>query len=177
MGETPRRINDLLPRGHIVGEAASKAARKTKQRKNKVKIVVSAILIFLAVVGISIGGWQLSRIGTDATLGIDSSKYQAVFFTNGQVYFGKLQTVNGNNMKLTKVFYLQAESTTSASATTAIQQSSTDASSGVQLIKLGNEVHGPEDEMVINRDQILFFENLKSDSKVVQSIGTYQTQE
>ena len=43
-------------------------------------------------------------------------------------------------------------------------------STGMQLIKLGEEVHGPEDTMVINRDQMLFFENLKSDGKVTQLI-------
>jgi hypothetical protein len=42
------------------------------------------------------------------------------------------------------------------------------------LIKLGNEVHGPEDSMVIERSQVLFFENLKNDGKVVDSINKYQ---
>ena len=33
-----------------------------------------------------------------------------------------------------------------------------------------------EDEMIVNKDQVLFFENLKEDSRVSQSIKTYQTQ-
>jgi hypothetical protein len=37
-------------------------------------------------------------------------------------------------------------------------------------------VHGPEDSMVMNEDQILFFENLKADGKVTTSIGEYINQ-
>ena len=44
----------------------------------------------------------------------------------------------------------------------------------MQLIKLGSEIHGPDDEMIINKDQVLFFENLKTDSTVAKSIASYQ---
>jgi len=43
----------------------------------------------------------------------------------------------------------------------------------LQLIKLGKELHGPKDQMVLNRDHILFIEELSSDSKVVKSIEKY----
>jgi ABC-type Zn uptake system ZnuABC Zn-binding protein ZnuA len=43
----------------------------------------------------------------------------------------------------------------------------------VQLIKLGSEVHGPEDAMMIAKAQVLFYENLKPDGKVAQSISKY----
>ena len=42
------------------------------------------------------------------------------------------------------------------------------------LIKFGTELHGPEDRMVINRDHILFWEDLKPDSTVVRSITNYK---
>jgi len=105
---------------------------------------------------------------------IDSNKNQAVFLTNGQVYFGKLHTLNGGYMKLTDIYYLQttAKDTSSSDLQAASGQSSTD----VQLIKLGDEIHGPDDEMIISKDQVLFFENLKKDSKVSSSITKYQNQ-
>ncbi len=46
---------------------------------------------------------------------------------------------------------------------------------GSQLIKLGEEVHGPEDAMIINRDQVLFYENLKPGGKVSQLIQNYKS--
>jgi len=37
-------------------------------------------------------------------------------------------------------------------------------------VKLGSEIHGPEDLMIINRAQILFVENLKPSGRVSQAI-------
>ena len=102
---------------------------------------------------------------------IDSSKYQAVFFTNGQVYFGKLKNQGSDYLHLSDVYYLQ----TNADATSENPQQSTSTDQGnVQLIKLGDEIHGPEDEMIISKDQVLFYENLKTDGKVSQSIQEYK---
>ena len=97
---------------------------------------------------------------------IDSAKYQAVFLSSGQVYFGKLTAVDSQYLKLSGVFYIQSQQDAASDE----DQITTQESTGMQLIKLGEEVHGPEDTMVINRDQMLFFENLKSDGKVTQLI-------
>jgi hypothetical protein len=35
-------------------------------------------------------------------------------------------------------------------------------------------LHGPEDEMRINRDQILFTEDIKADGRVAQAIAEYK---
>jgi hypothetical protein len=40
------------------------------------------------------------------------------------------------------------------------------------LTKLGGEIHGPEDLMVINRSQILFVENLKPSGEVSKAISS-----
>jgi hypothetical protein len=133
--------------------------------KKMIIIGVSALAVVIVVLFSII--WYQSTMGAN----IDSSKFQAVFFTNGQVYFGKLETLNGNYMKLTDIFYLQTK-TTDASGNP--QETSTAGTTDVQLIKLGNEIHGPVDEMIISKDQMLFFENLKSDGKVAQSIEKYQ---
>ena len=46
-----------------------------------------------------------------------------------------------------------------------------------QLVKLGaGEPHSPKDEMIINQDHILFWENLKVDSPVVKTIQNMQLQ-
>lgn len=87
--------------------------------------------------------------------------YQAVFLDNGQVYFGSLERGTRGFFTLSDVFYLQSGV-------------SIDQSSNVALAKLGNEAHGPEDEMEINVDHILFIENMRSDSPVVQAILEYK---
>ena len=56
-------------------------------------------------------------------------------------------------------------------------QESTETQQELTLIKLGNELHGPTDRMVINRDFILLTESLKNDSRVVQAIDNYLQQQ
>lgn len=133
------------------------------------------IPLVTAVIGIAIGvlGWMAwSHVATPG-LAVDTSKYQAVFFTNGQVYFGKLQNGTGDYMKLTDIYYLQTQSQDADKDAKNPQQTTTD-QGNVQLVKLGNEIHGPEDEMLIARDQVLFYENLKDDGKVAQSIKQHK---
>ena len=48
------------------------------------------------------------------------------------------------------------------------------AAAQISLIKLGNELHGPTDEMRITRSHILFIEDLKNDSAVVLAIKTFR---
>ena len=128
--------------------------------------------IILAVILVAVGSWFFLR-GLFTNSGIDNNKFQAVFLTSGQVYFGRMQVLNDNYIKLTDVFYIQAD----AGATDGENpQDTTNDSSSMQLIKLGNEIHGPEDMMIINREQVLFYENLKDDGKVAQTIRQYQEQ-
>ncbi|TAL14614.1 hypothetical protein EPN95_02320 [Patescibacteria group bacterium] len=153
-----KRISDI--RAHRIG------GLRHKRRPGVIALVSAAVIVIIAVIVMTVLYFMQSA--TAAT--IDSSKYQAVFFTNGQVYFGKLQTLNSGYMKLTDIFYLQA-----SSSSTNPQETTTQTATDVQLIKLGSEVHGPDDEMIINKDQVLFFENLKSDGKVSTSISKYQS--
>lgn len=99
---------------------------------------------------------------------VDPDTYQAVFLTNNQVYFGKLSGIRGRYPVLRDVFYLQLARVLQAQDIKAPPQQE------VKLIKLGSELHGPIDEMFLSRDQILFFENLKPDSKVMRSIEEFK---
>jgi len=128
--------------------------------------VIAVVVIVLAVVA-----WSAISSTKNGGLPIDSNKYQAVFFTNGQVYFGKLQQINAEYMKLTDIFYLQTQST---DATDAKNPQQTSSQGNPTLIKLGDELHGPEDAMIISKDQVLFYENLKNDGKVAKSIEKYK---
>jgi hypothetical protein len=84
---------------------------------------------------------------------IDPKAYQAVFLTTSQVYFGKL-TIDGDVYVLSEVYYVnQPEQGTPG-----------------QLVKRGNEVHGPRDPMLISAQQVLQVENLRDDSQVAQAI-------
>lgn len=150
------------------------APKNTTEEKKSFKRLIFPIVSGILVILLGTAGWLLWSNSQATNVAIESNKYQAVFFTNGQVYFGKLQSLNGGYMKLTDIYYLQTQAGEQADAKNP-QQTSTD-QNGVQLIKLGDEIHGPEDAMIISKDQVLFYENLKSDGKVAQSIDKYKQQ-
>lgn len=125
--------------------------------KNILKFFVYILIIAVVVfVGIKI----YERFTSNKN---ESGEYSAVFLSNGQVYFGKIEDNNRKEIVLNNVFYLQTGDN-SGSAGESIQGSQ------FKLIKLGNELHGPTDELFINKQNVLFYEYLRSDSQVVKSI-------
>ncbi len=94
---------------------------------------------------------------------VPESKWQAVFLSNNQVYFGKLKDVSSNYLTLSQVYYLRTA--------TELEQNQA-AGSNLNLIKLGGEVHGPEDTIYIPKASVLFWENMKDTSRVVQTINS-----
>lgn len=100
---------------------------------------------------------------------VAQDKYQAVFLQNGQVYFGKIGSLTSKYVDLQNVFYLNSNSSSSDDKTTTSESTSNQ----FTLVKLGCELHGPYDQMVINRDQVTFWENLKDDGQVVKTINEW----
>jgi hypothetical protein len=122
-------------------------------------------VIGIIVVVVLLLGWKAWDGGYFGTRGAD---YQAVFLTNGQVYFGKFRPAMGKYAKLSDIYYLQVQQSVQPAQAGQTQQPQ------VSLVKLGNELHGPQDSMYIDREQILFWENMKEDGKVVKAIREYQ---
>ncbi|MDD4272062.1 MAG: hypothetical protein PHF50_04660 [Patescibacteria group bacterium] len=134
-----------------------------------VVVLVLALLILTVFNGLFSGSTKnFGRLSDWA----DFSKYQAVFLSNGQVYFGKVMDANNQTLVLEKIYYLRTAGNLQISD--ANNSTSTPAADNFSLIKLGNELHGPEDKMSINLSQVLFVEDLKSDSKVVEAIRAYE---
>jgi len=95
---------------------------------------------------------------------IDSSRYQAVFLSNGQVYFGKLHGYYGDRPYLTNVYYIQGTSDGTSSESTATNENQ-------QLVKLGSEIHAPDNTLILNKPSILFVENLTDEGNVMKLIN------
>lgn len=127
-----------------------------------VLIVIGLILLSLAV------RTQLFRAGfatlfaPSAAEVIDRNLYQAVFLAGGQVFFGKLQEQGDHYFALSDVFYLSVPDQAGAQG---------------QLIKRGNEIHGPKDPMIIPVNEVLFIENLRDDSQVTTAIRKFKAGE
>ncbi|MDO8537178.1 MAG: hypothetical protein Q7R94_02945 [bacterium] len=96
---------------------------------------------------------------------VSSSEWQGVFLTNNQVYFGHLENYNRNYVVLKDIYYLRVAEP--------LQQGAQPPGPSLNLVKLGSELHGPQDQMYVPKDKIMFWENLKSDSQVVQAITNF----
>jgi len=99
---------------------------------------------------------------------VDSNRLQAVFLNTGQVYFGNIKSLNSKYFVLSNIYYLQ----TSSNGTSSTASSNT----SVSLVKLGCELHEPLDQMVINRDQVTFWENLGDNGQVAKAVSTFEKQ-
>lgn len=119
----------------------------------------------IVVAAVAVALWQSGAFA--GAKGGDA--YQAVFLTNNQVYFGKIAREGGEFVRLTDIFYLQVQQPVQPIG------ENQPAGQSIALIKLGGELHGPEDEMRINRDHILFIEDLTDDSQVVQKILEFKS--
>lgn len=90
---------------------------------------------------------------------VDKSKYQAVFLNGGQVYFGHIQNLNDKYVKLSDIYYLSV----SQQVQPEDKKAQTDQQQNITLVRLGCELHRPQNSMLINREQVVFWENLKDD--------------
>ncbi len=148
---------------------------RRRARHGHVGVWIAATAGFVILVGVIAGGFLwVSRPQAATDTAINPNEYQAVFFTSGQACLGKLQPVDTAYMRLTNVFCLQKQAdvaTAKADATAKAGEAS-----NIQLTNLANDALGPHDEMIIARNQILFYENLKPDGKAAKAIQSYGTQ-
>ena len=130
---------------------------------------LAALVLLVAI------GWLIfsSSTTTGESDQVKTNEYQAVFLNGGATsgavayttYFGHVTKLTNNYFILKDVYYL-------TTSTTGNNQSA-----NPQLTKLGcQQLHSPEDEMVINRSQVAFWENLQDSGKVVQAIKQFQQQ-
>ena len=89
----------------------------------------------------------------------NQSDYWAVTLDTGQIFYGKL-TNSDPYLVMSDAFYYQP---------------GVRAEKGnIRIVKVGTELHQPQDEVHINRAHVIAKEQLTVDSKVVQAIEKYQ---
>lgn len=150
-------------------QAAHKQTSGRRKLNGKSWRIVTAVLLMSSA--LLVGAIAL-YLGTSSSANqgryVDTSKYQAVFLNGGQVYFGKIRALNSRYITLDNIYYLRVNQQVQPNQTTA-----STAAQDVSLAKLGCELHGPTDVMVVNQSQVLFWENLKADGQVVKAITEY----
>lgn len=149
----PRPAN--LPQQQYSTSTPPTPLKNKKRSILKKPVFVLTIFALAAITAIAIWHSAASQINTN--------QYQAVFLSNGQAYFGKLHDYYTGRPYMTDVYYFQSNNQPAGSTQTA---------SGNQLlVKLGQEIHAPENKLILNKDSILFVENLSDSGKVVEAIN------
>lgn len=165
-----------MSRAHVPGQAPEAGAPRvgsSKKIKNMgvIRIIVTMLVVSIAILSIALMIFVVFGGGKTESDLIKKDKFQAVFLNDstGQVYFGKLTSVNNKYYKLSDIYYVRVSQAVQPDKST-----TTTAQQNISLAKLGSELHGPEDEMFISRDQVLFWENLKDDGQVVKAIDEFK---
>lgn len=138
---------------------------KSNMAKHKSTLIIIVVIIILAIFVVA-GFIILPKINNQK----NDKVWQAVFLSNGQVYFGHLQNRNSQYATLTNIYYLKVQQALQPAGEEGNNNTNSSDQTQLTLIKLGEELHGPQDKMIINRDQILFIEDLKDDSQIVKTI-------
>ena len=152
------------PRKHMDIATPNRPAQRPKATLRPSRRQMIALGLGLLLIAALIAGLQWYKQRND--LRIDTTKYQAIFLDNDQVFFGKLQGVEGSYLTLKDAYYVQGKNQKTA------EQPPTDQQESTQLLKVSDTVYGPDDTMSIQSDKILFWQNLKSDSKVSKAIDS-----
>lgn len=149
-------------------QPSSGGGRKNKNSNGKwarVGVVAAVVAVVVLLVGLILTV-SADNSGNENKL-VKSDKLQAVFLNTGQVYFGNIKSINNKNVVLSNIYYLQTNSNGSTATTN---------NANISLVKLGCELHEPYDQMVINRDQVTFWENLQDNGQVAKAVDSFEKQ-
>jgi len=118
------------------------------RRRGRLGAKVATAVIVLVIAFLLVRWW-------DFVLPAFGARYQAVFLSNGQTYFGHYLDRLGPYVKVENAFYITQQPTTDEGQTP-----------DSRLIRRGSELHQPLPYVLIPKSAILFVEDLRADSQV-----------
>jgi hypothetical protein len=168
---SPQTVPSPGPHPQVAGPASKQFGKKhRKYNWNHIGVIASLFCVVVLLVGIILLIYSNNNNTKDTESSyIYSNRLQAVFLNTGQVYFGNISVLNNNFVVLAHIFYLQTSSNSSSTT-------SSSSNNNVSLVKLGCELHMPYDQMVINRTQVTFWENLQPGGQVAKAVSTWDNE-
>lgn len=92
--------------------------------------------------------------------------YYAVALTSGSIFFAHLKGQDDKYLYLTDIFYLQRTPAPPPDP----KKKNQPQGPGIVLVPQKEDVYGPKDELVVNRMHVIYYQELVSDSKVIEGI-------
>jgi len=149
--------------GVNVAGPLNNALKGRKHPRNWMKGTFAVMLVSLTI--IALGTVYLLHSNPSEAKYVNGKTMQAVFLQNGQVYFGHIKSISQKYIELQNIFYLNNPSANTTSSSTN--------NNTLSLVKLGCELHGPTDRMIVNQDQVTYWENIRTDGKVAKAVAQY----
>ena len=122
---------------------------------SKILVLILVIAGVALLLGFASGAFGKPKLDDFRNNLIDEDTTQAVHLSDGRVYFGDIG-FRGDSVVINGAYYVDDAD---AAATKA------------SLVKHGTEGYGPEGTIIVNSEQVLFWENLKDNSIVTQTIS------
>lgn len=169
-----------FPNRNVQSQAAAPGAQPTaagtpvgiKRNKSdsgkwgRIGIVAAVVAVVVLIIACAVAAGSSKENSRESQF-VDTTKLQAIFLNTGQVYFGNVKQLNSKFFVVSNIFYLQTANSGSSST-------ASNANTNVSLVKLGCELHRPLDQMVINRSQVTFWENLSDTGQVAKAVSTFE---
>ncbi len=154
----------MEPRNGRTGQRTTTSRADSRAAQRKSSWVFPTIVIGLLVVGAVV--WYLLHRSTMPR----ADRYQAVYVETGQVYFGKLKNIDGRYLRIEGAYVARAQDI----PPNATEEQKATLNANVSLAKVSEQVYGPEDALEIRADKVIFWQDLKTDSKVTKAIEDAQ---
>lgn len=139
---------------------------KFKLSENTIKIIVISLAVLL-VAGIVWAFFFRTRAAKNIPVAAEQ-KWYSVKLVNGETFYGQIADTAADPVVMKNVYYDYDQ--IKKKDGTATESPSTN----LRLVKRGKETYGPDGTAEIVRAQVLYMEQLKEDSKVLQAILGYE---
>ena len=120
------------------------------------RFIVVAGLVMIGSIG------MVACKGANGTSASSGEPYFALTLTSGSLFFGHIIKQDNQYITLKDVYYLQR--------TPPPAGSKKDEGPGLTLVKQENDPYGPKNQLIVNREHLLLYQELRDDSKVVEVI-------
>jgi len=148
-------------------EKIKSAPKSVKNTNNGKAILVFTILIFvLVLLFISTSFWQNGTIRNTVQLLKFKNSYQVIFLNNGQAYFGNITEITNKYIILKDPYFIKVQQKQ-------IEDEDQTTQPEIKLLSIKDEFHSPKDYMLIEKSGVLFIEELKDSSQIIDIIGNY----
>lgn len=148
-------------------EADLKTISRPKVRQGRdwlIKLIIFILAIFLIGAAVYFLFFRTKSVATSPK----TKDWYAVKLVDGEIFYGQVIDVKADPVVIDNVYYNYDQTKEKDSLKPAQE------TGNLRLVKRGQETHGPAGSMNIVRAQVLYLEELKSDSKVLKAILEYE---